>query len=95
MDYEKFYIPKTLDDPEMIYFWTLGEVSILIGFFFCGILMQHPTTGLLIGVGLFYSYRKSRSKIGNFLMAYIYWSFPSWLSGLKSLPKSYRRRYVG
>jgi type IV conjugative transfer system protein TraL len=95
MKHEKFYIPKTLDDPEMIYFWTVGELSIILGCFFIGILMQHAGTGLLLGVGLRYGYRKSKGRVGDILLAYIYWSFPKWLSNFKSLPESYRRRYVG
>jgi type IV conjugative transfer system protein TraL len=95
MNREKFYIPKTLDDPEMIYFWTVGEISLFIGCFFCGILTNHPGLGLIFGAGLFYGYRKSRNSVGDVLMSYIYWSFPVWLSNFKSLPESWRRRYVG
>lgn len=95
MDREKFYIPKTLDDPEMVYFWTAGEASIFLGSISFGLLTHYALLSLIVGIGLIYGYRKSKGAVGDILLAYVYWSFPKWLSNFKTLPESWRRRYVG
>ena len=47
---DKYSIPKHLDDPELIGFWSLDEFLVLVIPFTWGILAQHVVIGLLLAV---------------------------------------------
>tara|TARA_R100000365_G_C2667522_1_gene18045 strand:- start:20 stop:172 length:153 start_codon:yes stop_codon:yes gene_type:complete len=44
---DQYSIPKHLDDPELIGFWTLDEFLIMVIPFAWGILAQHVVIGLV------------------------------------------------
>lgn len=97
-DIQQFIIPKTIDDPAMIGYWTAGQVTIIGFSLYLGVLIG-TLKGLVImlafGLGICYIYSYFGSKGKGVVMSIFYWSFSSWLTGFKYFPKSYKRSYVG
>lgn len=89
-------IPKYLDEPERLLFWTIDEfialiVPIVFGFaigvFWLGLVLSPLSSGLLMKT-------KKRRSPGAFLSR-CYWYLPSSLVPLKAVPLSHQRVWVG
>lgn len=58
---DQYSIPRHLDDPELIGFWTLDEFLIMLIPFGWGILAQHIVIGLFFSVAAWFFYRKLKA----------------------------------
>ena len=93
---EAYYIPKHLDDPDMVLIFTYYEFVML----FLGILafavIGHLYIGILVEIIAFKIYKKFK-KVGhkNLLQELMYCYLPKWFSGFKHLPESHIELYIG
>ena len=93
---DPYIIPRRLDDPELIGFWTIDEFVGLLVPFVWGIAAQH----ILIGIGLsaitWFALRKlKQANTGPKLVHAAYWYLPGSLFGLKTTPPSHLRIFAG
>ena len=56
---DRYIVPRRLDDPELIGFWTLDEFAGLIVPFTWGILTQHIFIGIALAFGAWFTLRKA------------------------------------
>ncbi|WP_239806069.1 type IV conjugative transfer system protein TraL [Croceicoccus hydrothermalis] len=93
---DQYYIPKHLDDPELIGFWTLDEFLVMLAPFVWGILAQHIVIGLALSVVAWLGYRKLRAGRSMYwVLHFAYWHLPGEFFGLKVAPPSYYRVMAG
>ncbi|MEM8985157.1 MAG: type IV conjugative transfer system protein TraL [Pseudomonadota bacterium] len=91
-----YYIPKRLDDPEKIGFWTIDEAIAIAGPFALGIVFKAIVVGIVGGLACYFILKKMKgSARENFALYMLYWHFPSRLLQLKSTPSSFKRRLAG
>ncbi|MDF3047694.1 MAG: traL [Candidatus Midichloriaceae bacterium] len=96
MGLESFYIPRTLDEPTRILFWSIDEALIMIAPTGLGIILGHTLIGMAIGMGCFLGWRKLKgAKQANYILYMAYWWLPECLFKFKKTPASYYRVYVG
>lgn len=95
-DLEKFYIPKYLDEPFRLLFWTVDESIFLFIPIGLGIHLGYTVTGIFLGViGLLSWKRAKGGDDSNKLQSLLYWHFPSSFCRLKVTPASYQRFFLG
>lgn len=95
-DYEKYYIPKHLDEPAKLMFWTLEEVLIMIIPFVIGISNGYTLVGIIVGLALMVLWKRMKGREqSNLLMYASYWHLPQILFKLKYTPKSFYRFFIG
>ena len=58
---DRYLIPRRLDDPELIGFWTLDEFAGMIIPFTWGILGQHVFVGIALAAAAWFALRKAKS----------------------------------
>ncbi|MBT0671585.1 type IV conjugative transfer system protein TraL [Novosphingobium profundi] len=93
---DEYRIPKHLDDPELIGFWTLDEFIVMVTPFAIGIVTQHIVIGLLVAVASWFGYRKVRAgRSMNWVLHLAYWHLPGGFFGLKAAPPSHLRVMAG
>lgn len=93
---DQFLIPKHLDDPELIGFWTLDEFLVMLIPFAWGIVTQHIVIGLVVSVCSWFGYRKLRAGRSMYwVLHYAYWHLPGEFFGLKVAPPSSYRVMAG
>ncbi|WP_420607478.1 type IV conjugative transfer system protein TraL [Novosphingopyxis sp.] len=91
-----YIIPRRLDDPELIGFWTIDEFIGLLVPFAWGILAQHVFIGIALSFVAWFALRKAKSgNAGSKLIHAAYWYLPGSFLGLKATPPSYCRLLVG
>jgi conjugal transfer pilus assembly protein TraL len=94
-DLSAFYIPKTLDEPEKLLFFTYQEISMLMFPTIVGISMDHVLTGMLAGALIFFIYRKINPASKGYSVTHlVYWYFPDWCIKLNFLPPSCIRLFI-
>ena len=94
--FEKFYIPKSLDDPDVLMFFTMSELSLFIGVIALGMLFKIFIFGLIAGILFMVGIKQVKSRFGSDqVMMLLYWYMPVWISNLKYFPESYKRRLIG
>lgn len=93
---DDFTIPKHLDEPEIIGFWTLDEFLVMLVPFFWGVMAQHIIIGLFLAVFGWWSFRKVKAGRGTSWLLHLgYWMLPSKFFGVRGLPPSHIRNMVG
>ena len=95
-DYEKYYIPKHLDEPAKFVFWTIDEAIIMLVPMIMGIVQSYTITGIFLGLGFMVLWKRMKGRDqSNLLMYGGYWHLPSMLYNLKFTPKSFYRFFIG
>lgn len=95
-DFEPFYIPRTLDEPDQVLFFQPDEFVLLMSWTAAGIVFDFFILGLLVGVGCFYLLKRMKgSEQPNWLLCATYWFLPQCFSKLKGTPPSYIRLFQG
>ncbi|MDR0422971.1 MAG: type IV conjugative transfer system protein TraL [Rickettsiales bacterium] len=95
-DLSNFIVPKTLDEPEKILFFTYVELAVLMFPLIVGITIGHTIKGVIGGVLFFFCYKKVNPSNDGFSITHLaYWYLPSWLFNLKKIPSSDIRIYIG
>ena len=93
---DRYMIPRRLDDPELIGFWTIDEFAGMIIPFAWGILAQHILIGIALAMGAWFALRKAKAgRTSSSLLHAAYWYLPAGLLGLKSTPPSHCRLLAG
>ncbi|VWX49820.1 type IV conjugative transfer system protein TraL [Novosphingobium sp. 9U] len=93
---DRYAIPKHLDDPELIGFWTLDEFIIMFVPFLWGVLSQHIIIGLVSAIGAWFVYRKAKAgRSISWILHVAYWHLPGSFFGLKVAPPSHVRVMAG
>lgn len=91
-----YSIPKHLDDPELIGFWTLDEFLVMVIPFAWGILAQHVIFGLIGAIAAWFFYRKLKAGRSMYWVLHFgYWHLPGEFFGLKVAPPSHFRVMAG
>jgi type IV conjugative transfer system protein TraL len=94
-DLSAFLIPRTLDEPEKILFFTYPELGILFFPIIVGITTNYTNRGVIAGIIAFLLYKKlNPTNKGYSATHLIYWYFPDWLFKLSSVPPSYLRIFI-
>lgn len=93
---DRYAIPRHLDDPELIGFWTLDEFLVMVIPFFWGIVAGHVVFGLVLSTLAWFGYRKARAgRQMSWLLHFGYWHLPGEFFALKSFPPSHLRVLAG
>lgn len=93
---DRHAIPRHLDDPELIGFWTIDEFAGIIVPFTWGILAQHILIGIGLAVGAWFALRKAKAgRSASWFRHAAYWYLPPGLTGLKATPPSHCRVLAG
>ena len=96
MEVEAYYIPRQLDEPERLLFWSMDEALLMLLPVGIGIMSGFILTGVIAGIMFFLLWKKIKGAGQvNLAMYGVYWFFPSILSGMKFTPPSYQRFYLG
>jgi conjugal transfer pilus assembly protein TraL len=87
---DEFYIPKRLDEPEMVLFWTMDELGIMVTPLIFGVIYGHTMIGFLV------AWRKLKGNSIDYAISLVYWYLPSQkILNLKFTPPSYQRFFIG
>ena len=94
---EMYYIPRKLDDPERILFFSTDEVMVMMfPFMMMYLMLDSLLLGLICGAFALYSWKKFKgSEQANLHVYIMYWFYPGGLLKLKATPPSYIRKYYG
>lgn len=91
---EAYFIPRRLDEPERIAFWTLDEALVLLLPILTGLIMSWVLTGFVLGLSLFMALKKFKGNGSTNLVRFaLYWFLPN-VFRLQATPCSAVRRYV-
>ncbi len=86
----KYQIPRHLDDPELIGFWTLDEFLVMVIPFAWGVIAGHIVVAIGLAVLGWFSYRKLKAgRSMTWVLHAAYWHFPGPIFGLRVLPPSH------
>ncbi len=87
---DRYLVPRRLDDPELIGFWTIDEFAGILIPFAWGILSQHIFIGIGLAAGAWLALRKAKARgAGSALVHAAYWYLPGSFLGLKATPPSH------
>ena len=93
---DRYSIPKHLDDPELIGFWTLDEFLAMTIPFIWGVLAQHVMYGTILAIGAWFGFRKLKAgRSMTWILHVAYWHLPGSFFGLKCAPPSHLRVMAG
>ena len=93
---DRYIVPRRLDDPELIGFWTVDEFAGILIPFAWGILTQHIIIGTGLSVIAWFGLRKAKSdNKGAKLVHAAYWYLPGSFLRLKATPPSHCRLLAG
>lgn len=94
---EMYYIPKKLDEPERVLFFSTDEMMVVtlpfVVLYFCFDMFM---IGLLCSAISLYGWKKFKgSEQANLHVYSMYWFYPHKLTNMKATPPSYVRKYYG
>lgn len=97
LETEAYYIPKNLDEPERIMFWSIDEIFvILVPIIIIGFCFDHFIHSLLVSVIALLNWKKFKgSEQANLHLYMLYWFYPYWVTRLSATPRSYIKTYFG
>lgn len=96
MQLDKFYIPKSLDDPAVFCYCTMGEIAIFGLCTMFGLFLKSFGIGLFVGMLIILGVKKIKSHIGaEEISLLLHWNLPHSMYGFAHLPASHKRRYIG
>jgi conjugal transfer pilus assembly protein TraL len=93
-DSENYWIPRTLEDPPLIFIWETDVVIVFAGVIMIfGVILKFPVVGVILSVYAAKSFARLKENGGSSLFSsFMYWYTPAQLS--KRYP-SYIREYIG
>ena len=93
---DRYLVPRRLDGPELLGFWTIDEFAGILIPFAWGILSQHIFIGIGLAAGAWLALRKAKARgAGSALVHAAYWYLPGSFLGLKATPPSHCRLLAG
>lgn len=97
MTEDDFYLPRYLDEPERMIFWTLPEFIWISICSLMGLFIKQAvglTIGLVLSLIVLKVLNGFRQKYGNkFVVFWCYWHFPPITKALRLFPASYIRKW--
>ena len=91
-----YYIPRHLDDPEHIGFWTMDEAAAMVAPFALGIVFKAIVAGIVGGLACYFLLKKMKGTAReNFALYVLYWHLPSSILRLRYTPDSFKRTLAG
>lgn len=96
MQIDKYYMPRYLDEPYKVAFFTIDEVVILLATFISALMMFNaPLYGLIVGSLSVALLKKIKGQEGYYLIYHLaYWYLPP-LVKFRSTPPSHLREILG
>ncbi len=93
---DKYYIPKKLDVPFKIMFFTLDEIGLtLIPFILIAFVFDKPLLAMAVCMITFFGIKKIKGdEDAHFIKHFLYWHFPPVIP-YKSTPASFIREIIG
>lgn len=93
---DKYYIPKTIDEPFRIYLLTIDEfIALVLPIILLGFILSQVLLGFIIGIGGFLLVKKFKGEQGHYYVVHLaYWYLPNVVK-FKATPPSYIREYLG
>lgn len=93
---DKYYLPKTLDEPFRIYILTIDELLILVlPVMIIGFIFSQMFIGFILGIGGLALIKKFKGEQGHYYLLHLaYWYLPE-IVKFKATPPSYIRNYLG
>ena len=82
---DPYIIPRRLDDPELIGFWTIDEFAGMLAPFTWGILTQHIFIGIIVAFGAWFALRKAKAGRASSWVAH---------AAYVSVPETYAARSI-
>jgi len=94
---EEFWIPRTLDDPNLFFIWEMDSAMIFLSCAFIGIVISSITLGIVAGFFATKGYAKLKEEGGRgLLVKFLYWFFPSEFNfGIGKKIPSHIQEYIG
>lgn len=94
-DLSAFIIPRTLDDPEKILFFTYMEIGLLMFPLLTGLLFDFIIRGLVAGIVAVIAYRKLNPKNKGYSIRHLIYGYcPQWMSRFKVIPPSHIKIFI-
>ena len=94
-DLTAFIIPRTLDEPEKILFFTYMELGLLMFPILVGILFGYTIRGLLTGFICLILYKKFNPINKGYNIRHLFYYYcPQWTTRLKVLPPSHIKIFI-
>lgn len=91
---DKYYIPKHIDDPARIVFFTIDEAALIAFVMIVSLALGYELIGLLLAIAAYYFYKTLKGKEGPaFIKKYMYWNFN--LGSRHLIPSASIRKYKG
>lgn len=88
-DIKEYYIPKHLDSPPKIIFWTADEFTMFFAPVMLGLFLDKFFISAVVGVFLYNKWRQIKGiGKGNVPLFFIYWFLPKYFIGFKKTPHS-------
>ena len=93
---DKYYIPKSIDEPFRIYLLTIDEfLLLLLPILIFGFILSQVMLGLFVGLSALFAIKKLKGEQGHYYLANLaYWYLPP-LIKFHVTPHSYVRQYLG
>ena len=95
MKLDKFYIPQSLDEPDILFYCTMGELGMFGLALMLGLFLKSFIFGLIAGVLMIFLSKKVKSRFGaSQIMLLLYWNLPESIYGFSGFPPSYKRFFI-
>ena len=94
-DLQEYYIPKHLDTPPKIIFWSVDEFLMFAAPIMFGMLTEQLVISTIVGMVLYTNWKKVKGiGKGNVPLFFIYWFLPKTFSKFKKTPNSNNTLFV-
>lgn len=93
---DRYYMPKTLDEPFRIYILTIDELLLLVlPIVVIGFVFHQMVVGFVLGIGGLTLIKKFKGEQGHYYLFHLaYWHLPEMIQ-FYATPPSYIRDYLG
>lgn len=90
----KYYIPKYIDEPSRIVFFTIDEIIVIMSVFIVSYILGHELLGLVLAAVAYLIYTKFKKQESSaFLQRRLYWFLSA--GSMCKIPKSFNKKYKG
>lgn len=93
---DKYYVPRSLDEPFRIYLLTIDELFLLVTpIIVIGFCLHQMTLGFALGLFLLFLIKKFKGEQGHYYLVHLaYWHLPN-VVWFKVTSPSHIREYLG
>lgn len=92
---QEYYIPKHLDSPARILFWTVDEFMMFFAPILMGLFLDQLLVATIIGVFCYSKWKRIKGiGKGNVPLFFIYWFLPKKFTKFKRTPHSNKTIFI-